>query len=88
MKDEQRERKKKEGKNVHMVQNSGDEISSSDEENLVRGTKTKKQMAFDALEDPGKVVKELLPGGKGREEREQRETAEDRVEVEGERSGF
>jgi hypothetical protein len=88
MKDEQRERKKKEGKNVHMVQNSDGEISSSDEENLARGTKTRKQMAFDALEDPRKVVKELLPGGKGREEREQRETAEDRVEVEGERSGF
>jgi hypothetical protein len=87
MKDEQRQRKQKEGKNVKMVQNSDDEISSSDEENLARGKKTRRQRAFDALEDPGRAAKEMLPGGKGREEREEKETAEDRVEVDGERSG-
>jgi len=91
MKKQQRERKKKEGENVQMVQNSDDEISSSDEENLAKhgkAKKTKKQRAFDALEDPGKAAKELIPGEKGKEEREARETADDKVEVQGGRSGI
>ena len=54
MKDEQRQRKKKEGETVEMVQNSDDEISSSDEETLDRKgqgrKKTPRQKAFDALE--------------------------------------
>jgi hypothetical protein len=88
MKEEQRARKKKEGTNVNMVQNSDDDISSSDEERLNNtGKKTKRQKAFDALEDPAKAAKEMMPGGKGREEREERETAEDRIEVDGGRSG-
>ncbi len=94
MKKQQLEHKKKEGRNVEMVQNSDDEISSSDEENLSRhgkGRKTTKQRAFDALEDPKKVAKELkdlIPGEKGRQEREARETEGDQVEVDGERSGI
>ncbi len=88
MKEEQRARKKKEGKNVDMVQNSDDDISSSDEERLNNtGKKTKRQKAFDALEDPAKAVKEMMPGGKGDVEREERETAEDTVEIDGGRRG-
>jgi hypothetical protein len=67
MKAAQRERKKKEGKNVQMVQNSDDDISSSDEEALGRhasGRKKPKQRAFDALEDPSKALKDLIPGKK------------------------
>ena len=93
MKDGQRARKKKEGQNVELVQNSDDEISSSDEEALARKgqgqgkKKTRKQMAFDTLEDPAKAMKSVIPGGKEREEREERETEGDQVEIEGERSG-
>lgn len=84
MKDEQREQKKKEGQNIMLVQNSDDEISSSDEEALDKHEKkTKKQRALDALEDPGKAAKEMMPGGKGRHEREERETEGDRAEREG-----
>lgn len=84
MKEEQRERKKKEGKNVQMVQNSDDEISSSDEEDLVRRGKSKRTRAYEALEDPKKAAKEFMPGGKGKEEREERETVGDRPERNGE----
>lgn len=89
MKDGQRERKKKEGKNITMVQNSDDEISSSDEEDLERhgAKKTGKQRALEALEDPKGVVRELVPGEKGRKQREENEAVGDRVEVEGGRSG-
>jgi len=91
MKDEQRQRKKKEGQNIEMVQNSDDEISSSDEETLEKKgkgrKKTPKQRAFDALEDPTKAIKDLIPGEKGREEREARETEGDQAEVEGESAG-
>ncbi|CZT09777.1 hypothetical protein WAI453_007016 [Rhynchosporium graminicola] len=84
MKDEQRERKKKEGKNIQLVQNSDDEISSSDEEELDRnGKRSRRQRALDAVEDPKKAAKEIIPGGKGRQgrkEREQRETEGDRPE--------
>jgi hypothetical protein len=84
MKEEQRERKKKEGKTITMVQNSDDDISSSDEEALDNHSKrTTKQRAFDALEDPGKAAKDIMPGGKGKREREERETLEDRAEAEG-----
>jgi hypothetical protein len=90
-KDGQRERKKKEGENVELVQNSDDEISSSDEEALDKKRKgqkkTRKQRAFDALEDPGKAMKELIPGERGREEREEREIEGDQAELNGERSG-
>jgi len=90
-KDKQRERKKKEGGNVVLVQNSDDEISSSDEEALdkkMKGQKkTRKQRAYDALEDPGKAMKELIPGEKGREECEEREIEGDQAELDGERSG-
>jgi len=72
MKEQQSERKKKEGQQVEMVQNSDDDISSSDEEALTRHRsgkkKTKRQMAYDALEDPSKALKEVMPGkGKGTE---------------------
>lgn len=90
MKDEQRSRKKKEGQNVDFVQNSDGEISSSDEEALDRmgrRKKTTKQRAFDALEDPGKAFKEVIPGEKGREDREANETQGDAVERDGERPG-
>jgi hypothetical protein len=87
MKDEQRERKKKEGNNLQIVQNSDDEISSNDEETLAKASKkTKKRKALDALEDPRNMAKEVIPGQKGREEREERETEDDKVELEGERS--
>ncbi|KAH9221587.1 hypothetical protein DL95DRAFT_327631 [Leptodontidium sp. 2 PMI_412] len=84
MKDEQRERKKKEGRNIHMVQNSDDEISSSDEEALDRHEKkSRRQRALDAVEDPKKAARDLMPGGHGRKEREERETEGDRPEREG-----
>ena len=44
MKDEQRERKKREGRNVDLVQNSDDEISSSDEERLDKKGKGRGKM--------------------------------------------
>lgn len=86
MKDEQREMKKKQGQNVDLVQNSDDEISSSDEEALdkhsrnlkgQRQHRSAKQKAYKALEDPAEVLKEAIPGEKGRSEREQRETNDD-----------
>ncbi|KAL2072473.1 hypothetical protein VTL71DRAFT_11816 [Oculimacula yallundae] len=84
MKEEQRERKKKEGKQIDMVQNSDDEISSSDEEALDRHEKkSRRQRALDAVEDPKKAAKEIMPAGKGRKgrkERERRETEGDRPE--------
>jgi hypothetical protein len=86
MKEGQRERKKKEGQNVTMVQNSDDDISSSDEEALASASgakKTKKQRAFEAVEDPGKALKAMIPGEKGREEREENETAGDAPERSG-----
>lgn len=88
MKDQQRERKKKEGDNVQMIQNSDDEISSSDEEDLARSgrKRTKKQKAYAALEDPSKAAKEMIPGMKGRETRERNEEDGDRVETNGDRS--
>jgi hypothetical protein len=68
MKKAQRELKKKEGQNIQLVQNSDSEISSSDEENLDRhrsGKKKPRQFAFEALEDPSKAMKEIIPGGNG-----------------------
>lgn len=92
MKEEQRERKKKEGQDIDLVQNSDDEISSSDEETLDKKgkgrKKTPRQAAFEALEDPGKAFKEILPGGEGRIQREENETEEDKVERDGERPGI
>lgn len=93
MKDQQRERKKKEGENVQLVQNSDDEISSSDEESLDdmaggRRKKGGKERVVDALEDPGKAIKDYIPGHKGREEREARETEGDKPEVSGAISGL
>jgi len=82
MKDEQRERKKKEGKNVDLVQNSDEDISSSDEENLNKHSKGKgrrkggKERAFEAVEDPGRAIKETI--APGRAEREERETEGDK----------
>lgn len=85
MKEEQRERKKREGQNIQMIQNSDDDdISSSDEEALDRhGKKTAKQRALDALEDPSRAAKDLLHGDKGKHAREDRETTGDRVETGG-----
>merc|ERR1712093_759250 len=78
MKEEQRERKKKEGRNIHMVQNSDDEISSSDEEALDRHEKkSRRTRALDAIEDPKKAAKDLMPGSHGKKEREERETEGD-----------
>lgn len=91
MKDEQRERKKKEGQNVELVQNSDDEVSSSDEEALANKgkgrKKTHRQKVYGALEDPGKALKDMIPGEKGRETRIENETQGDAVERDGERSG-
>ena len=90
MKKAQKERKKTEGENAHMVQNSDDEISSSDEENLRRsgaGKRSRRQKAFDAVEDPGKAVKDLIPGEKGRKQREENEEAGDQAEIKGEVQG-
>lgn len=86
MKKEQVERKRKEGDNIQVVQNSDDEISSSDESDLdeMAGGKRKKsgkQRAYDALEDPSQAFKDLIPGEKGRSDREARETAGDRAEL-------
>jgi len=87
MKEQQKQRKKVEGANVEMVQNSDDEISSSDEEAVARGTskRTRKQKALDALEDPSQAFKDLVPGEKGRKDREERETEGDQA---GEPSGL
>jgi hypothetical protein len=80
-KDEQRDMKKTQGENVHLVQNSDDEISSGDEEALDRhaGGKhgSRKQKVYAALEDPRRAIKEVIPGGEGRMKREQKETTED-----------
>ncbi|RDW63941.1 hypothetical protein BP5796_10443 [Coleophoma crateriformis] len=82
MKKQQVALKKKEGKNIELVQNSDDEISSSDESDLeaVHGGRrkgTKKQRVYDALEDPKKAAEGLMPGKKGKHEREAREEQED-----------
>jgi hypothetical protein len=90
MKDQQRNRKKKEGQNVDLVQNSDENISSSDEENLNNKGKKKKTTrtrAFEALEDPSQAFKDLIPGEKGRQVRENNETEGDAAERDGERSG-
>jgi hypothetical protein len=80
-KDEQREMKKTQGQNVHLVQNSDDDISSSDEEALDRHAggkhRSRKQKAYQVLEDPRGAIKEAIPDEKGRMVREQRETTED-----------
>ena len=84
MKKQQQERKKKEGKPVRLVQDSDGEISSSDESALGRHGKSRKQRAFDILEDPARAVKEienLLPGEKGRKDREEREEEGDKAEL-------
>jgi len=83
-KDGQREMKKKQGTPVQIIQNSDDDVSSSDEEALnehVSGKrhKSKRTRAFEAVEDPSKAIKEMLPGGKSRENREVSETVEDRA---------
>lgn len=82
-KQQQRDFKKKQGKDLRVVQDSDDEISSSDEERLDRldagGKKTKKARVFDAVEDPKTAMKDLIPGEKSRKKREERETAEDKA---------
>jgi hypothetical protein len=87
MKKGQRERKKKEGKNVRMVQNWDNEISSSDENLDQEGKKTRRQKAFEAVENPGQAVKDLIPGEKERKQIEDNETAGDQVEIKGKISG-
>jgi len=86
MKKEQVNRKKKEGSNVQMVQDSDGEISSSDEEELDRnggGTKkSKKGQAYEVLEDPRGVF-EKLRGGGGKADREEREEEDDEALIEG-----
>jgi hypothetical protein len=65
MKDEQRQRKKAEGEGVVLVQNSSSDVdgdlSSSDEERLERrgrgGGKTRRERAFEAVENPREAVK-------------------------------
>lgn len=88
MKKEQVERKKKEGSNMQVLQNSDDEISSSDESDLdemENGSRKKsgKQRAYDALEDPSQAFKDLMPGDGGRKERLEREERGDRAETGG-----
>lgn len=64
-KEQQRERKKKEGKNIEMVQNSDSEISSSDEERLDDHTKKSgKEKLYMAMENPREAAREMMPGGK------------------------
>ncbi|KAG9236896.1 hypothetical protein BJ875DRAFT_198913 [Amylocarpus encephaloides] len=88
MKEGQRERKKKEGKNIQMVQNSDDDISSSDEERLDKyEKKIKREQVLSAVENPKQTMKDLIPGRKGKKEREERETSGDGVEVNGGPSG-
>ena len=73
MKKQQVARKKKEGKNIQMVQDSDGEISSSDESDLDRtggGKKSRKGQAYEALEDPRGVLKRFRGGDKDREEKE------------------
>ncbi|KAG9248522.1 hypothetical protein BJ878DRAFT_412519 [Calycina marina] len=64
-KDQQREKKKAEGQNVEMVQDSDGDISSSDEEALAEHgsgrKKSKRERVFAALEDPSSALKH---GGK------------------------
>jgi hypothetical protein len=88
MKAEQRERKTKEGANIDLIQNSDDEISSSDEETLERKKggrmQTPRQKAFEGLEDPAKVVKQRCFWEE--REREQRETEGNGTELQGGRS--
>lgn len=69
-KDGQRERKKKEGDGLEVIQDSDGEISSSDEEQLSarhgnkkQKKKTKKEMAYAAAEDPSAAFKEAMQGG-------------------------
>ncbi|PQE03412.1 C2 domain-containing protein [Rutstroemia sp. NJR-2017a BBW] len=84
MKQGQREKKKKEGKTVQMIQDSDDEISSSDEEDLDRlgGTKkSKRERMLAAVEDPSQALKDSIPGHKGKQERVERETEGDRIET-------
>ena len=86
MKKAQKERKEKEGENVQMVQDSDGDISSSDEEHLRRngtGKKSRRQRAFDTLEDPARAVKGLFPGEKGKEERRVDEEVGDQAERSG-----
>ena len=87
MKEEQKDRKKKEGQNIDLVQNSDDEVSSSDEEALNRmgkgPKKISRQRAFEALEDPGQALKGIIPGEKGRKQREEMETEGDKAERDG-----
>lgn len=77
MKQEQRDRKRKEGRDVELIQNSDDEISSSDEEDLAKRERRKKgvvgarrriykgkrETVVDIVEDPGRVAKGLFKGG-------------------------
>jgi hypothetical protein len=86
MKNEQRRIKKDEGEPVELIQNSDGEVSSSDEEALdahsknLRGEKrhrSTKQKAYQALEDPRGALKDKIPGERGREDREERETRDD-----------
>jgi hypothetical protein len=84
MKQGQRDKKKKEGKTVQMIQDSDDEISSSDEEDLDRlggPKKSKRERMLAAVEDPSQAFKDSIPGHKGKEERVQRETEGDRIET-------
>ncbi|CAG8960843.1 hypothetical protein HYFRA_00002380 [Hymenoscyphus fraxineus] len=69
-KEGQREKKKAEGKNITMVQNSDDEISSSDEEGLedhINTKKSGKEKLFHALENPKEAAREMMPGGHHKE---------------------
>jgi hypothetical protein len=85
-KDEQRDMKKKQGQTMAVIKDSDGEIDSSDEEALDRhsgalkgGRKhmSKREKAYAALEDPVEAVKEMMPGGKGRLEREKAEAKDD-----------
>ncbi|KAI9734492.1 MAG: hypothetical protein M1818_006881 [Claussenomyces sp. TS43310] len=79
-KDEQRKTKKKQGRDLVVVQNSDDEVSSDDESALdhrIQGHQSKSSKAFTALEDPLSMAKNMIPGEKGRKEREARETEDD-----------
>jgi hypothetical protein len=72
-KQEQREIKKKQGKQIDLIQNSDDEISSSDEEALDRREKANRKakaktnprtLLYEALEDPKKALRDVIPGEK------------------------
>ncbi|RDL34631.1 uncharacterized protein BP5553_07759 [Venustampulla echinocandica] len=82
MKEGQREKKKKEGKHIRIIQNSDDDLSSSDEERLNdENKKSGREKALNALENPKGAAKELMAGLKHKSDNA--EAAGNKAEVNG-----